>query len=32
MITAILGDITKQHTTAIVNTANTHLLAGGGVH
>jgi O-acetyl-ADP-ribose deacetylase (regulator of RNase III) len=31
MITVILGDITKQHTTAIVNAANTHLLAGGGI-
>ena len=31
MITPILGDITKQHTTAIVNAANTHLLVGGGI-
>ena len=31
MITPILGDITTQYTTAIVNAANTHLLAGGGI-
>ena len=31
MIKITLGDITKQQTTAIVNAANIHLVAGGGV-
>lgn len=31
MIEVVLGDITKETTIAIVNAANTNLLAGGGV-
>jgi len=31
MIKVVLGDITKETTTAIVNAANSNLLAGGGV-
>jgi O-acetyl-ADP-ribose deacetylase (regulator of RNase III) len=31
MIKVVIGDITLQTTDAIVNAANTHLVAGGGV-